>query len=44
MTRRIVGVSISADDARSGLEQIVQAEALGVPAAWMTSGGGAETL
>ena len=40
MTRRVVGVSISADSAQSALAQIVQAEALGVPAAWMTSGGG----
>ncbi len=40
MTRKIVGVSISADSAQSALDQIVQAEALGVPAAWMTSGGG----
>ena len=40
MAQGTVGISISANDAQSGVDQVVQAEELGVPAAWMTSGGG----
>ena len=37
---RTVGISISASDAQSAVDQVVRAEELGVAAAWMTSGGG----
>ena len=40
MAQGTVGISISASDAQSGVDQIVRAEELGVAAAWMTSGGG----
>ena len=40
MAQGIVGVSISAGDSQSAVDQVVRAEELGVAAAWMTSGGG----
>ena len=41
MSEKIVGVSILAPDARSVIESVVEAESVGVKAAWLTSGGDA---
>ena len=39
MTERRIGVHIQAPDAAAAVEQVVQAESLGIPAAWMATGG-----
>ena len=39
MSSNIVGVAVQAPDARTALDNIREAEELGVPAAWLTSGG-----
>ena len=41
MSENIVGVAIPAPDARSVIASVVEAERVGVKAAWLTSGGDA---
>lgn len=41
MSEKIVGVAIPAPDARSVIDFVVEAESVGVKAAWLTSGGDA---
>ena len=38
--QNVIGVSVTAPNAREGVEQIERLEELGVGAAWVTSGGG----
>ena len=40
MREKTIGIAVSAPDARTAVSHIVWAEELGVPAAWLTSGGG----
>ena len=41
MTDKIVGIAVPAPDARAVIDAIVEADALGVRSAWLTSGGDA---
>ena len=41
MSEKIVGISIPAPDAKSIIDSVVEAESVGVKAAWLTSGGDA---
>ena len=41
MSEKIVGISIPAPDAQSIIDSVVEAESVGVKAAWLTSGGDA---
>ena len=41
MSENIVGIAIPAPDARSVIASVVEAERVGVKAAWLTSGGDA---
>ena len=41
MSEKIVGIALPAPDARSVIDAVVEAERLGVKAAWLTSGGDA---
>ena len=41
MSENTVGIAIPAPDARSVIESVVEAESVGVKAAWLTSGGDA---